>query len=406
LAVIINLIFLFFILGYLYVKKSSKYKRFSIVLFISLIVFIISFFTGELTFLRNLSRVKEPIYIIYNATLALEPDYDTFDISDSHRIAIRLSTGGEAINAAGVVLDYDPKLIEVEQIITENSFCRQDLFVERKIDNKNGEVRLSCGLPSPGFKDPKGIVAELIIRFRQMGLASLRFGDDTQVLANDGFGTNVLRTVTNGSYYITSRESQLTAENLGQLFVFSPSHPNSERWYSEKDVILVWLGISGYEYEYLFDDIPDSVPNGEYTTTEKDIHFQAEKDGIYYFHILAKKKGRASPVSHYKIMIDTTPPLGPIIKTSSKNINAGEVVRMAFYSEDKLSGLQSNFYIDFGNGLFLPVSSPLYIPFLQTGTHNLKVRVFDRAGNFSDALVSIKAQKGLPYNWFNFLLNP
>jgi hypothetical protein len=153
-----------------------------------------------------------------------------------------------------------------------------------------------------------------------------------------------------------------------------------------------WSGIKGATYRYALNDIPDFIPGEENITSENSLSFDVDKDGVYYFHLLPEKDGDTGTIVHYKIMIDSTPPLPPVIQTSHKNIEAGEMVRFDFTGEDELSGIQKGFYVKFDEGIFLPVAPPLYMPFLSAGRYFVVIRAFDKAGNFNDAMVEIKVE--------------
>jgi len=68
------------------------------------------------------------------------------------------------------------------------------------------------------------------------------------------------------------------------------------------------------------------------------------------------------------------------------------MVRFDFTAEDELSGIQKGFYVKFDEGIFLPVAPPLYMPFLNLGKYFVVIRIFDKAGNFSDSMIEINVQ--------------
>lgn len=375
----------------IFFKNSIDRKKYNIILIISsLIIFLVTIFVSFYKLDKDSINLKKPAYIIYNSVIKFEPEFDVLNRLFEKRIAIKVLTGGEAINAIEVVANYDPKAVEILDIITTNSFCRQDFFITKTIDNENGIVDIACGLPNPGFSRPNGIVAELLIQPLKSGQLSLHFGDETKILANDGLGTNVLRLAIDGSYNIVSYDDQQNIE--GPLTVFSYTHPNSERWYKRKNVQFSWSNIEGATYRYALNNIPDFIPGEENITFKNSLSFDIDKDGIYYFHLLPKKDGDVRTVIHYKIMIDSTPPLFPIIQASHKNIEPGEMVRFDFTGKDELSGIQKGFYVKFDEGVFLPVAPPLYMPFLSAGRYSVVIRAFDKAGNFSDAMVEIQVK--------------
>jgi len=390
-GVLLIFLFLEIIIYTNFFKNHITRKKYNIILIgCSLIIFLITTSVCFYELNEDAINLKKSAYIIYNSVIKFEPETDVLNKFFEKRIAIKVITGGESINAVEAVVNYNPEEAEVLDIITTNSFCNQNLFIEKTIDNKNGIVNISCVLPSPGLLKSSGIVAELLIQPLKTGQISLHFGDKTKILANDGLGTNVLRLGINGSYHIIDYDVQ---QNIYEPHaIFSYTHPNNERWYNRKNVHLFWPSIEGATYRYVLNNILDFIPGEENVTSENSLSFDIEKDGVYYFHLLPEKDGDIGTNINYKIMIDSTPPLPPIIRVSHKEIEPGGIIRFDFSAEDELSGIQKGFYVKFDEGIFLPVAPPLYMPFLSAGKYFVIIRIFDKAGNFNDAMVEIKVQ--------------
>ncbi len=337
-------------------------------------------------------KLAQPTARIYNSVLRFEPEFGVFEKKYQQQLAVKLISGGENINAANIVINYDPAMVEVRDINTTHSFCQDDLFVEKSIDNKKGEVTIVCGVPTPGFNGDEGVVAELIVKPLKEGAVSFTFSPYTQVLANDGLGTDVLRHADNASYNITEGIDELQTYPL----VISPSHPDSERWYADKNIMFYWNNPVGQKISYSFDQDKESVPDKNYQgwlSDKKFIKLQVEKDGIYYFHTLLWKAGKpVYPASYVKVKVDTTPPEAPTMKLSNINLTKGEILRMEFFSRDELSGLQKNYYVTVDNNYFLPTGSSLFMPFIESGKHTITVRAFDNAGNYSDTSQEIRVK--------------
>lgn len=93
-------------------------------------------------------------------------------------------------NAIGLDLHYNPKMLEIVQMTTSQSFC--SFYTENRFDNIKGEVQLSCGTPNPGFSGDS-IILNLTMRAKNSGNTSITVDRNTlQVLANDGKGTNLI----------------------------------------------------------------------------------------------------------------------------------------------------------------------------------------------------------------------
>jgi hypothetical protein len=392
-SLIVALIFAL-IVFYFHTRGATKKRRVieRIILIICSLIVLAAAFSIDRSLLYNHSlSIQKPPYTIYNSTLILDPSFAVWSRSSEQRVAIDVLTGGEAINAVQIDLTYDPARIRVADIITADSFCAPEMFLEKSIDNERGEVRVVCGLPSPGFSGLSGNVVTLGLQPLKEGDMTLHFSTDTQILANDGLGTDVLRLATDGSYRVIDRS--VIYNSTSSIPVFSPTYPNSARWYNEPSGLFTWITSNGYHYLYSLDNVPTvSVLAGASTTSADSVSFSGLTDGIYYFHIAPVKNGINSAVSNYKVMIDTTPPLQPTIKASETTVSEGEVIRLAFESQDNSSGLQGNYYVRFDDSVFLPAASPLSIS-LPIGTHIITVRAFDRAGNFADGNIKIEVTK-------------
>jgi len=91
--------------------------------------------------------------------------------------------------------------------------------------------------------------------------------------------------------------------------LFSYTHPNQTRWYNQKNIHIEWTQPDSYQdYIYTFDKNPDTIPNGTQGISQNNIDLTAGEDGVYYFHIVPRKTNQLGKVTHYKMMIDTTPP--------------------------------------------------------------------------------------------------
>jgi hypothetical protein len=112
-------------------------------------------------------------------------------VLENNQINIVVDSGDQSINAVGVIIDYDPAKAKIRDLDFTQSFC--ELFIEKIIDTRKGQIRILCGKPNPGLLG-LGIVGSIRLT-KIYPNAQFNFNSETQVLANDGLGTNVLGSV-------------------------------------------------------------------------------------------------------------------------------------------------------------------------------------------------------------------
>lgn len=120
------------------------------------------------------------------------------------------------INAVRADLSFDPKKLEVVEISTKDSFA--NIFIQKEIGNDVGFVRLSGGLPNPGFFGDHGIFGTVLFRAKEPGIVKVEFLPSSLVLANDAKGSSVLKDLNAASYLILPEE--LSAEEKEDQKIF------------------------------------------------------------------------------------------------------------------------------------------------------------------------------------------
>ncbi len=186
------------------------------------------------------------------------------------------------------------------------------------------------------------------------------------------------------------------------LLIYSSTHPDQKAWYSNNVIALTWTKEDGVnEFSYVLDEnpytIPDDIPEG----SNNSVTYQGIEDGIWYFHIKAKKDGNWWKVDHFLIKIDTTPPsdFSLLIKRSFRLpfFKSLFVLRgkpfVVFSVSDATSGIE-HYEIKYDDitwwrgerkeGEFEETESPYSLQKLAMGKYLLTLRAYDFAGNFDD----------------------
>ena len=122
----------------------------------------------------------------------------TVAVGQSFPIELRVRTAGTAINAMGFHLHLNPAYLEITNMTTDKSFCT--LYAENSFNALTGEVKLSCGAPQPGFQGDS-LAVRITVRAKYAGSTPITL-TDTNLLANDGKGSNIEKQTPSASVLI------------------------------------------------------------------------------------------------------------------------------------------------------------------------------------------------------------
>ncbi|MCK9368541.1 cohesin domain-containing protein [Candidatus Dojkabacteria bacterium] len=165
------------------------------------------------------------------------PDSKQYKIGEIFPVDLDISNPGKVINVVQADIYFDSELAEISDVSLDNSFAK--VFVQKEINNEKGFMRLTGGLPTPGFTEAKGHFAKVYFQAKSAGLLQISFLPTSQVLANDGKGTNILKEFPKFSFVIkpetispTEKEIQMklfdeavlgVSTNKDYLIFFEPS---------------------------------------------------------------------------------------------------------------------------------------------------------------------------------------
>jgi len=322
------------------------------------------------------------------ASFYFSPNSGTFYVGSTFDVSIFVNTGGNNINAVGAEIKFDPKKIQIANPTTGRSFISV-WVAQPAYSNTGGTASFQGGVPSPGVNTSSGLISTITFRAIAPGETTIYFSDSSRVLLNDGKGTNILSSMSRGVYNITMPPPEGPK-------VYSSTHPDQNKWYKNNNPTFSWEKEEGFvEYSYSinndFGDVPDNVSEGSYSS----VSYTELGDGIWYFHVKAKKGDVWGGTSHYIVQIDSSPPASFIVdfepKLKAPIMTSREPI-ISFITTDALSGIDHYELkvIDFNAsgkneaGFFTEVSSPYKLPSLSTGEHEIVVRAFDVAGNWKD----------------------
>lgn len=318
------------------------------------------------------------------ATLYFSPSSGSFFVGSTFDVSVFLNTEGNSINAVQIDVKFPPELLQVVTPTTGKSFITvwadQPFF-----SNKDGLISLKGGVLSPGINTSAGLASTITFRVKAPGVAKISFLSSSKVLLADGQGTNILKISVPAEYNLIIPPPE------GPI-VISPTHPSLTTWYRNSNPAFSWEKEEGVNaYSYMLDqdplNIPDTTSEGNHTL----VTFYDVEDGVWYFHIRAKKKGIWGKSTHYPIRIDTSLPQNLKVHIEIMSRLTGSRYLAYFSAEDLLS--QIDHYevstIDVTdpqesvNPFFIESVSPYKITYESSGKYTLLVRAYDKAGNYS-----------------------
>lgn len=299
---------------------------------------IIFFFSFLLTFcLLLVNNVNAA-----TSSLFLSPSSGQYNIGSEFYVDISVSSPDQAINAASGVISFSADKLQVVSISKENSIFA--FWVqEPTFSNTSGSIGFEGVSLNPGFTGSAGKIISLKLKVTAAGPASVNLSSGT-LLANDGNGSNILKSLGSAQFnagsfaiitpdvitppVVTPTPPVVNSKLPLAPVIYSPTHPDSNKWYKENDAMFKWtLPADITSVRLLFGKIPDSVPTIVYTPAISEKELKNLDNGVWYFHAQFKNNSGWGPVSHLKFQIDNK--FGEVVTASSTVVNKSVVFQPA-----------------------------------------------------------------------------
>lgn len=330
------------------------------------------------------------------ANLYFSPSSGDYKVGKTFSVSVYVSSANQAINAASGIVSYPADKLEVTSLSKAGSIFT--LWVsEPSFSNSAGTVNFEGIVLNPGFTGSSGKVITITFKTKIPGNAPLTFSSGS-ALANDGKGTNVLTSMGKAQFSLggatTTVPSTTTITTTPIISgtpslpkISSPTHPDSDKWYSKKDAQFTWSVPSGVtSVRLLVNKSATSTPTTVYTPATSGKEITNLSDGIGYFHAQFRNAKGWGGIAHFKFQIDTKSPEPIAIKFVHGNQSIDPSPIITFNTTDSLSGM--NYYqIKIGSGGFinidpkLIISNPYSLPTQEPGKNTIVVQAYDKAGN-------------------------
>ncbi|MEA3272147.1 MAG: cohesin domain-containing protein [Patescibacteria group bacterium] len=339
----------------------------------------------------SLSFLLMPFFAVSQseASLYLTPQSKSYNLGQTFKTTLFVSANEQSTNAVEAIVEFPANLLEVISVSKASSIL-EFWPEEPNFSNKNGIISFAGGLPTPGFNGNVGQLITITFRAKNNGTANVHILSGA-VLANDGFGTNILSRISGAIYTIRGIPAAppIIPEKIeapGAPVVFSPTHIESEMWYSNNEPKFEWiLPKTITAISYILDKNSETNPDNTPEDLTSEIIFDKTADGTHYFHIKFKNKGGWGLTAHRKIQIDVTPPEEFEIKIKEGICAIEKDPTIIFQAHDAVSGI--DYY-----QIFVDEQEPIELTgvgkegfkltSLKIGFHQIKILAFDVAGNY------------------------
>lgn len=351
---------------------------------------LLSFITGAYTAQAQSSVNANTL--VKRVGVALSPKSGSFVEGTTFDVPILIDTRGASINGVEVRVQFDKEKFAI--VRPSGGVSIIGVWVEPpKYDNSKGTASYVGVIPN-GITTSSGLIGTMTFKALKTGIGTITINSTSKVLFNDGLGTEAVVDLGRAEYTIIPKAPE-------GVRVFSETHSDQGLWYKNSSPVLAWdkdAGVDGFSFEIDTNPstIPDSISEGLMTTTS----YENLKDGLWYFHIKASKKGVWGTPGHFLMRIDTTPPAEFTPQVNYLIAAAVLVDRtlVSFFTTDNLSGID-RYEVGIidkkqpitASPVFVQAESPFQVPLSKDGSLEVIVRAVDKAGNTRDVSVDVKA---------------
>ncbi|OGN11174.1 MAG: hypothetical protein A3C69_02480 [Candidatus Yanofskybacteria bacterium RIFCSPHIGHO2_02_FULL_43_12] len=343
--------------------------------------------------------------VVHGADFNAVPATGIFGIKNNITVNIKIDTGGESVNAAQAKLKFNPDILEVESVSKDGSIF--NFWLQGPVfSNKDGTIEFIGGAPN-GVSGSSLQALQISFVSRGVGSGNLTFAD-ASITAADGTGTNILAKANGAKFTISSSSAvPITATPPVQIIrtpvkvsgmpaapdISIPLYPNPDNWHgSTAQFTASWKlppDISGVSTAF------NSNPYFKAPAVSEGL-FEAKtlpsitKDGIYYFHVRFQNNNEWGPTAHYRIAVDSQPPVPFKINVGTGLTSDNPSPKLGFAATDALSGVDHYEIFVNSERAMVTNQSEFLLPPHPPGEYMVRVRALDKANNGVEDKVKIE----------------
>ena len=334
------------------------------------------------------------------ASYNLVANKETFVVGDSFTVDLKINSADVGINAAQATLSFPKGTVQVTNVDKTNSVFN---FWLQGPDYSNDAGTVSfIGGNQNGIAGADLEVLRVTFKVKGAGPVALVFTDGA-VTASDGSGTNVLSAMKGLQLTsITTQDAALIkppqivrpAVPTGVLpvkpSIMVPLYPDPAAWYARVSKFIVqWsLPKDVTAVATAVNQQPAFDPTVSYGLFDNKM-FDPLDDGVWYLHVRFKNSVGWGPTLHYRIAIDTVPPLNFEVSSPGGLVTEDVAPTLSFMTKDQPSGI--GFYkILLDGSVATTTTATTYTVLPQApGNHDIVVQAYDKAGNMTESRATL-----------------
>ncbi|MBI5045770.1 MAG: hypothetical protein HZC14_02075 [Candidatus Niyogibacteria bacterium] len=345
---------------------------------------------------------------VFAASIYVLPEQGNFSRGETLSVDIKIDSEGEDINAVQGTIHWPANVLEFIDASKDSSVF--NFWVTDPVLSGDASSLNFIGGTAKGISG--GALQVLKLRFKTIGVGTADMAVlDAAVIASDGRGTNILSKIKGANYKvgevgaapalptapptpgITPQPARVErpavpAKNLPQKPELQvPLYPDEALWHNRLGGVVALWNMPGdvTAVAVSLDHSPSSVPSiaeKELTTGKS---FGILEDGIWYIHAQFKNNIGWGPITHYRMVIDTKPPLSFEITAPEGETTDNPAPVIQFKTSDALSGLKE-YQIKIDNNEIIKIAAAgftgsLTLPLQVPGNHTVVVKAVDQAEN-------------------------
>ena len=316
--------------------------------------------------------------------------YDNGYYGNYWRIPPGVDENGDGINDEAKLLDAD----SIDRFPLNKSQFKQDTLPP-KVFILNPE--------NNSYINEQEITFNLDIVDEWSGLAEILYSIDNEDYVSIGLNKSFTKRFDEGSHNISvkavDKVGNYAVSNITIVVdlhspLISITNPANNS-YIKGDFLVSWESsdnIALEKYEIYFDDIIlDTLP-----PDEREYYFEYISDGSHKISVIAYDKAGNIREEKVFITVDTTPPSLSLISPANGTYTNSSTINLLFKYTDEYSPLDKIEYSVNGSVWKSESSLSFTVTFTTEGRYIIRVRAYDKAGNFREIVVILNYDKTPP----------